>query len=85
VAGLSTDVTELLIGMLCVFDTLLACVWTQVDHLSESLAVSRKLAKVREMSGGNLVGKNFPLFTSCLEQYQCLVCSGLLCVFCRPF
>lgn len=44
-AGLSTDVTELLIGMLCVFDTLLACVWTQVDHLSESLAVSGKLAK----------------------------------------
>jgi len=45
VAGLSTDVTELLISTLCVFDTLLACVWTQVDHLSESLAVSRKLAK----------------------------------------
>lgn len=82
-AGLSTDVTELLIGMLCVFDTLLACVWSQVDHLSESLAGN--WPKVREMSGGNLVGKNCPLFTSCLEQYQCLVCSGLLCVFCHPF
>ena len=44
-AGLSTDVTELLIGMLCVFDTLLACVWSQVDHLSESLAVSRNWLK----------------------------------------
>ena len=84
-AGLSTDITELLIGMLCVFDTLLACVWTQVDHLSESLAVSRNWLKSQGNVWRESCREKLPVVYFMLEQYQCLVCSGLLCVFCRPF